>query len=54
MFSFKCIVDFALMPVLAEVHVFPVCIVMLCLKVIFSTILRIFYGGKNQFQKQHS
>ena len=45
--SFKYIVldYFTLMSVLAEVHVFPVCIVILCSKVIFSLCLCIFYSG---------
>jgi len=40
-----CLDYFALMPVPAEVHVFPVCIVILCSKVIFSPCLCIVYSG---------
>ena len=41
------------MPVLAEVHFFPVCIVILCSKLYFPAILLclcIFYGGKINFR----
>jgi len=40
-----CLDYFTLMPVFAEVHIFPVCILILCSKVIFSLCLCIFYSG---------